>query len=159
MADCRRFIDAYFRDVNRAYPFVDRSRVLATLKPKCDRIVSAKERDASETIVFLVMAIGYTTLQRAGQVPEESETHFKVEYEDILSSFLVHESVDTVQILLLLAIYSQFDSRGFSTRPIVDLLSRQAIRLGLTPTSNRRRGPPAHRSREEPSAVLEYLYH
>ena len=129
----RIFVDAYFRDVNRAYPFVDRARIMSTLNSKGGRVFSIKQqRDTDSTMLYLVMAIGYTTLQRAGQVPVNADTNFEVEYKDILAECLVPESTDTVQILLLLAIYSVSDPRGFSTRPIVDMLARQAIRLGLT---------------------------
>ncbi|TPX13587.1 uncharacterized protein E0L32_006058 [Thyridium curvatum] len=128
----RTFVDAYFRDVNRAYPFVDRNRILATLEAEGGRVFSMKERDADSIIVYLVMAIGYTTLQRAGQVSPNMDLTFEVEYKEVLSECLIEETFDTVQILLLLAIYSISDPRGFSTRPIVDMLARQAIRLGLT---------------------------
>lgn len=129
----RIFVDAYFRDVNRAYPFVDRARIMSTLDSKGGRVFSIKDqRNADSTMLYLVMAIGYTTLQRAGQVPANADIDFEVEYKDILAECLVPESTDTVQILLLLAIYSVSDPRGFSTRPIVDMLARQAIRLGLT---------------------------
>lgn len=128
----RDFIDAYFQDVNRAYPFVDRKRVLAILEAKGDSICETPERDADSTFVYLVMAIGYTTLQRAGKLPANHHLKLQVNYKDILAQCLMRENIDTAQILLLLSIYSLFDPNGFTTWPIVDVLARQAIRLGLT---------------------------
>lgn len=127
----RDYINAYFQDVNRAYPFVDRKRVLAVLETRGDNVCETS--DADSTLLHLVIAIGYTTLQRAGKVPTpDAGPAFKVNYKEILAECLMRENIDTVQILLLLSIYSLFDPDGLLTWPIVDVLARQAIRLGLT---------------------------
>lgn len=126
------FVDAYFRDVNRAYPFLSRSKVLSTLKNGDYDIPPSQEGDDNSTMLYLVMAIGKTTLQRAGRVPTNDSTRFEVKYSEIVSSCMMRESIDTIQILLLLAIYSLFDPHWVPVSPIVDLAARQAIRLGLT---------------------------
>jgi hypothetical protein len=63
----RRFVDAYFRNVNRAYPFVDRDKVMGDLEMLGDP--ARRGHDPDSTLLYLIAAIGCTTLQRAGQMP------------------------------------------------------------------------------------------
>ncbi|KAJ3506911.1 hypothetical protein NM208_g16024 [Fusarium decemcellulare] len=126
----RAYVDAYFGDINRAYPFVDKERVLSTLSIMGDLIItSAPDYDVDAIILYLVMAIGCTTLQRTEAA---SDSVFTINYKDLIHRCMMQETTDTAQILLLLAIYSLFDPHGLPAAPIVDLLARQAVRLGLT---------------------------
>ncbi|KAJ4366912.1 Rac GTPase-activating protein BCR/ABR [Neocucurbitaria cava] len=111
--DARALVDAYFLDVNRAYPFVNRSMVLDALQANGNRIPPLRDCEATSTILYLIMAIGFTSLQRAGQVPPTTQWHFPIEYKEVLSECIIQETINTVQILLLLAIYSA----GHSNRP------------------------------------------
>ncbi|KAI1636642.1 fungal-specific transcription factor domain-containing protein [Biscogniauxia mediterranea] len=129
-AAARRFVDAYFRNVNRAYPFVDRNKVLRDLETFGD--FAKHRRDADSTLLYLIMAIGCTTLQRAGQIPGDTVSKFEVGYSDIIQECLCRESIESVQILVLLALYSLFDPAGASAWSIVGIVSRQAMLLGLT---------------------------
>ncbi|KAH8647263.1 fungal-specific transcription factor domain-containing protein [Xylariales sp. PMI_506] len=130
----RRFVDAYFRNVNRAYPFVNRQKVLQDLETLGD--LANGPREASWTLLYLIMAIGCTTLARAGQIPADTASRFKVAYSDIIQECLARENVESVQILVLLALYSLFDPAGASTWSIVGLVARQAMLLGLTRRSS-----------------------
>ncbi|VUC23044.1 unnamed protein product [Clonostachys rosea] len=130
-------IDAYFRDVHRAYPFLDKNALLSTMAIKGEKdILSSKGQDSETTILYLVMAIGSITLQRATQdpgTPSDSGTAlFDVNYQALVSKSMMNESITNLQILLLLAIYSQSDPVGMNTWAIIDILGRQAVRLGLT---------------------------
>lgn len=128
-AAARRFVDAYFRNVNRAYPFVDQRKVLEDLdRPD----LRSRRRDARTTLLYLVMAIGCTTLERAGQVSRGTSRRFDVNYPDIIQECLSRECIESVQILVLLALYSLFDPAGTSSYSIVGICARQAILLGLS---------------------------
>ncbi|KAK1448666.1 fungal specific transcription factor domain-containing protein [Colletotrichum melonis] len=133
-AIARRFVDAYFRNVNRAYPFVNRTKVLRDLESLGE--TSKRRRDADSTLLYLIMAIGCTTLQRAGQIPNDTASKFDVAYADIIQECLVREDLESIQILVLVALYSLFDPKGISTWSIAGIVSRQAMLLGLSRRSS-----------------------
>ncbi|GKT44309.1 protein STB5 [Colletotrichum spaethianum] len=133
-AIARRFVDAYFRNVNRAYPFVNRTKVLRDLESLGES--SKRRRDADSTLLYLIMAIGCTTLQRAGQIPNDTASKFDVGYADIIQECLVREDLESIQILVLVALYSLFDPKGISTWSIAGIVSRQAMLLGLSRRSS-----------------------
>ncbi|OHF03117.1 fungal specific transcription factor domain-containing protein [Colletotrichum orchidophilum] len=133
-AIARRFVDAYFRNVNRAYPFVNRTKVLRNLESLGDS--SKRRRDADSTLLYLIMAIGCTTLQRAGQIPNDTASKFDVAYADIIQECLAREDLESIQILVLVALYSLFDPKGISTWSIAGIVSRQAMLLGLSRRSS-----------------------
>ncbi|KAK2023299.1 fungal-specific transcription factor domain-containing protein [Colletotrichum zoysiae] len=133
-AIARRFVDAYFRNVNRAYPFVNRTRVLRDLESLGES--SKRRRDADSTLLYLIMAIGCTTLQRAGQIPNDTASKFDVAYADIIQECLAREDLESIQILVLVALYSLFDPKGISTWSIAGIVSRQAMLLGLSRRSS-----------------------
>ncbi|KAL0934482.1 fungal specific transcription factor domain-containing protein [Colletotrichum truncatum] len=133
-AIARRFVDAYFRNVNRAYPFVNRTKVLRDLENLGES--SKRQRDADTTLLYLIMAIGCTTLQRAGQMPNDATSKFDVAYADIIQECLAREDLESIQILVLVALYSLFDPNGISTWSIAGIVSRQAMLLGLSRRSS-----------------------
>ncbi|KPM35645.1 hypothetical protein AK830_g10931 [Neonectria ditissima] len=137
-----RFVDAYFRHVNRAYPFVDQAKVRRDLDSLGD--ISQVNRDPSATLLYLVMAIGCTTLERAGQVPRGTGERFNVAYPDIIQECLCHEGIESVQILVLLGLYSLFDPAAISAYSVVGIAARQAMVIGLTrPLSDEQTQLPA----------------
>ncbi|CAG9983729.1 unnamed protein product [Clonostachys byssicola] len=122
-ASCDALIDAYFRDVHRAYPFLDKSALLSTMKKRSEKdILSSKGQDPEATILYL----------DPGTPSDSGTVLFDVDYEGLVSKCMMNESITNLQILLLLAIYSQSDPSGMNTWAIVDVLGRQALRLGLT---------------------------
>lgn len=137
----RRFVDAYFRNVNRAYPFVNQAKVRSDLENIED--LSQRRHDPSLTLVYLVMAIGCTTLERAGQIPSDTVRQFDVAYSDIIQECLSGESLESVQILVLLALYSLFDPNGTSAYSIIGIAARQSMVLGLTRRSSDESTQPA----------------
>ncbi|KAI6783340.1 uncharacterized protein J7T54_004367 [Emericellopsis cladophorae] len=129
-AAARRFVDAYFRNVNRAFPCVHQSKILADLdKPQ---EFMKRKREAGSTLLYLIMAIGASTLERAGQAPRGTLRRFDVAYSDIIQELLHWDTIESIQILALLALYSLFDTLGFSSYSIVGIAARQATLLGLT---------------------------
>ncbi|KAF2994435.1 hypothetical protein E8E14_002985 [Neopestalotiopsis sp. 37M] len=129
-AAARRFVDAYFRNVNRAYPFVDRNKVLHDLETLGD--FPKRNQDADSTLLYLIMAIGCTTLQRAGQIPADMSSKFEVSYPDIIQECLSREGIESIQILVLLSLYSLFDPTAPSAWSLVGIAARQAMLFGLT---------------------------
>jgi len=128
-AAARRFVDAYFRNVHRAYPFIDRNKIMHGLEAVGD--MSRWPRNVDSALLYLVMAVGCTSLQRAGQVPEDTSARFEIVYADIIQECLHKEGLASVQMLLLLALYSLFDPVGPSAWSIVGIASRQAVSIGL----------------------------
>ncbi len=133
-AAARRFVDGYFRNVKPRVPFVDRAKVLRDLETFGN--FETRKRDPDSTLLFLVMAIGCTTLQRAGQIPADTADKFEVPYADIIQECLVREDIESVRILVLLALYSLFDT---------------AMRFVLL--HHRHRLPPGHASRPHPAML------
>ncbi|KAM0217882.1 hypothetical protein ACHAQI_001937 [Fusarium lateritium] len=125
-----RFVDAFFSHVNRAYPFVDQTRIRRDLEILGD--ASPADQDPPMTLLYLVMAIGCTSLVRAGQIPSDTARQFDVVYPDIIQECLCTERVESVQILVLLGLYSLFDPAATSAYFIVGVAARQAIVIGLT---------------------------
>jgi hypothetical protein len=132
-ADCRRFVDAYFRHVHRAYPFADQRVTLAALENT--QIWEQSNSDPASTKLYLIMAIGYTTLQRAGQLLDDTSGMFKFSYAQVVQQCLENPSIESVEILLLLSLYSLSDPSGLSPWTLVGILSRQAISIGITRAS------------------------
>ncbi|KAL2855961.1 fungal-specific transcription factor domain-containing protein [Aspergillus pseudoustus] len=133
-------VDAFFHHVYRAYPFIEEERVrqaaAASTAPDC--------RDTDSTILYMVMAIGYTSLERSGKAPVGIESGFEIPYADIMQRCIMAESIDSIQILVLLALYSLFDPAGPSTWSIVGIITRQALAQGLTrPTIEESLSPKA----------------
>ncbi|CAG2004321.1 unnamed protein product [Fusarium graminearum] len=129
IAPCR-FVDAFFRHVNRAYPFVDQARIRQDLETLGD--ASPADQDPPMTLLYLVMAIGCTSLVRAGQIPNDTARQFDVVYPDIIQECLCNESIESVRILVLLGLYSLFDPAAISAYFIVGIAARQAMVIGLT---------------------------
>ncbi|RSL97484.1 hypothetical protein CDV31_012992 [Fusarium ambrosium] len=129
-AAARRFVDAYFRNVNGAYPFVNQAKILENLETLGD--LAQRLRDSQSTLLYLVMSIGCATLERASRVPRDTAKQFKVAYAEIIQECVCRDSIDSVQILMLLALYSLFDPAGALVYSIVGIAARQAITIGLT---------------------------
>ncbi|CAH0020823.1 unnamed protein product [Clonostachys rhizophaga] len=127
----RRLVDAYFRNIHKAYPFINKAKLLRN----ADVIgtLARKRGGADSTLLYLVMALGCTTLQRAGQIPQDVSSTFHISYSDIIQECLTRQDeVEALQILVLLALYALFDPKGTSTWSITGLAARQAMLAGLS---------------------------
>ncbi|PSN70256.1 hypothetical protein BS50DRAFT_608826 [Corynespora cassiicola Philippines] len=129
-ASIRRFLDAYFQHVNRAYPFVDRARIFQELEKR--DLAAPRPRNDPSILLELLVAIGFTTLQRAGQLPDNAILPVTIEYASIINHCLSPRRIESVQILVLLAIYSFFDPEDSSAWSVVGIASRQAVMLGIS---------------------------
>ena len=83
-------------------------------------------------MLYLIHAIGRTTLERSGKISALTGKEVKLRYRLILQYCMENESMDSVQILLLLALYSLFDPHAPTPWTTVGLLTRQAMAQGLT---------------------------
>ncbi|KKY25076.1 putative fungal specific transcription factor domain-containing protein [Phaeomoniella chlamydospora] len=121
-----RFVDAYFRHVHRAYPFMNKSKILSE-----EREVIDSTTDLPDTL-FLIMAIGCTTLERAGRLPgDSSSSTFNIDSGRIVQGSLVRPSIRAIETLVLLSLWSLFDPEA-SVWTTVGVLTRQAIMMGLS---------------------------
>ncbi|KAB8212564.1 fungal-specific transcription factor domain-containing protein [Aspergillus parasiticus] len=123
-------LNAYFHHVHRAYPFVDKARIMQVHSANVN--IALIENDADSMMLYLIHAIGRTTLQRSGKLSPLTGEEVKLPYSIIFHYCMENESIDSVQILLLLALYSLFDPQGPGPWTTVGILTRQAMAQGLT---------------------------
>ena len=123
------FAEAYFRHIHRSYPFMDQSKVMSDVKTLGDFQSCSIEKIPAK--LYILMAIGSTTLQRMGQVSDDTVQKFDISYPTILHQCLLVDDVDSVQTCLLLGLYSLFDPTTQWPWKVAGVLSRQVIRLGL----------------------------
>lgn len=126
----RRLVDAYFRHIHRAYPFMNKAQVLRELEHSGDS--AWPRRSSDSTLLFLVMVLGCTTLQRSGQMSSEVSSKFDVPSAEIVQECLLREDLESIQILVLLALYSLFDPAATSTWSIAGIAARKAMSFGLS---------------------------
>ncbi|KAF1950181.1 hypothetical protein CC80DRAFT_483258 [Byssothecium circinans] len=124
------YTHAYFSHVHRAYPFLDKERTIGLVEAFVQK--ELWQDDWESVIVGLVMAIGKTTLERAGKLEPQTSSPLNVPYSSILTRCLSSPSTEGLQILTLLSLYSLFDPQGVSTWIIISILTRQALQLGLS---------------------------
>ncbi|CUS22461.1 LAQU0S05e05864g1_1 [Lachancea quebecensis] len=130
-----RFIAAYFKHNHRSYPLLNKIEFLN----KVSTIRDFKEMDKKydSTFIFelyMVMAIGCTTLQRAGILSKNEEhlsEHFAYIAMKKFCTVMHQQNVDTIACLLLLGIYSFFEPQGVSSWTISGVIMRLTIGLGL----------------------------
>lgn len=134
--DIHRCISAYFRHIHRAYPFMDKAKFLDNLEGLTDLGILTPQ-DTGTTLLFLIVVLGRTTLQRSGQASPTPTSTADVAYTDIIQQCLGSGDLVSVQVLILLAVYSWFDPLYpmASSWFISDLAARQVITLGLGRTS------------------------
>ncbi|PVH81415.1 hypothetical protein DL98DRAFT_395856, partial [Cadophora sp. DSE1049] len=124
----RQLVDAYFRHIHRSYPFINRAEVLTDV----DAMMSLSDglKNMSRRL-YLIMAIGCTTLRRIGQVSDDICAKFKILDHVIIQDCLSRKDIESVEELLLLALYSFFDP-ALSPWIITGILTRHILALGLT---------------------------
>ncbi|CRG90921.1 hypothetical protein PISL3812_07967 [Talaromyces islandicus] len=129
-----RFVNAYFRHVHRAYPFLDRDQVLRDtdlVYETADRVPGALEISIP-TRLSVIMAIGRTTLQRANELENADWVPIEIPEKEIVHECLCKSDLASVEILTLLALYSLFEASSIPPWAITGILARKAISMGLT---------------------------
>ncbi|RDW82596.1 hypothetical protein BP6252_03708 [Coleophoma cylindrospora] len=130
----RAFVNAYFRHIHRAYPFMDKAKLLEDVEAMGDMLTSGIENIS--TNLYMVMALGCYTMTRAGQVSDTISAKFKISQQGMLQvmqkSLSRPKDIESVQTLLLLGLYCLFDPTGLSPYMITALLASQVMSLGLS---------------------------
>ncbi|CCC69710.1 hypothetical protein NCAS_0D01290 [Naumovozyma castellii] len=130
-----RFIAAYFKHNHRLFPMIDKIAFLneVSTMTKFENI----ETDHDPIFVFefyMIMAIGCTTLRRAGMLnmdEEDLSEHLSYLAMKNFSHVMELQNIETLRCLLLLGIYSFFEPRGSSSWTISGIIMRLTIFLGL----------------------------
>ncbi|KZF23212.1 hypothetical protein L228DRAFT_106480 [Xylona heveae TC161] len=123
----RKFVDSYFSHVHRCYPFINRAEIMEDL----EAMAIPGKLDAIPSRLYIIMAIGCNTLQRAGRIPCGICVKFQISYHKIIQECLGRKDVESVQVLLLLGLYSFFDPGAVSPWVTAGILCRQIMLLGL----------------------------
>ncbi|CCE64332.1 hypothetical protein TPHA_0H01240 [Tetrapisispora phaffii CBS 4417] len=130
-----RFIAAYFNHNHRTFPMIDKIAFLNSVSTIRD--FTQMDGQYSETFIFklnMIMAIGCTTLHRAGMLSKDQELlseHFAYLAMKKFSAVVKLQNIDTVICLLLLGVYSFFEPKGVSSWTISGIIMRLVIALGL----------------------------
>ncbi|KAL3487358.1 fungal-specific transcription factor domain-containing protein [Aspergillus germanicus] len=124
----QRYIVAYFSYVHKASPFLNKFRAMEEVDAW---MRSPEPREGIPTKLYMLAAIGCAALNHAGRVPDEVTERISVPYHDIICRCLDTTELESVEILLLLALYSVYDPNGMSPWVLTGILGRQAITLGL----------------------------
>lgn len=128
-----RFIAAYFQHNHRTFPMIDKRAFLSTVSTIRDFTDMSDIDDALAFKLNMIMAIGCTTLNRAGLLTKDRDVreHFVAVAMSRFFQVLSLQNVETIKCLLLLGIYSFFEPRGVSSWTISGLTMRLTISLGL----------------------------
>ncbi|EJS43400.1 stb5p [Saccharomyces arboricola H-6] len=132
-----RFIAAYFKHNHRLFPMIDKIAFLNDASTITDFETFCDNKGYPDSFVFkvyMIMAIGCTTLQRAGMVSQDEEClseHLAFLAMKKFRSIIILQDIETVRCLLLLGIYSFFEPKGSSSWTISGIIMRLTIGLGL----------------------------
>lgn len=132
-----RSIAAFFRHNHRLYPMIDKTSFLKQVSMIGEFDYDELDKIHDSVFIFklyMIMAIGCTTLRRAGMLLEDEE-----ELSDHLAFLAMKkfcyvmnlQNIETICCLLLLGIYSFFEPKGWSSWTISGIIMRLTIGLGL----------------------------
>ncbi|KAJ5798024.1 uncharacterized protein N7503_007320 [Penicillium pulvis] len=129
----RRCLQAYFRHVHRAYPFSDSEVVQQDFETLCKQQAENDflPRSTVPSRLHMLMAIGYTTLQRAGEAQNMEERPFEPCLKTVFCECVSQVNEDSAGTLLLLGLYLLFKPNDLDPRSIVGVLTRHALATGL----------------------------
>lgn len=129
----RKCLQAYFRHVHRAYPFIDSEIALHDYEKLCQECAldGYLDRSVISSRLHMIIAIGFTTLQRAGDLQDVGEKAFEPSLQDVLCECLRHINEESAGTLLLLGLYLLFKPSDLDPRAIVGIIARHALAIGL----------------------------
>lgn len=132
-----RFVAAFFKHNHMSYPLLNKVDFLNKVSNIRDFNTLEEEEDYDDVFIFelyMTMAIGCTTLQRAGMLSAEEEglsEHFSYMAMKRFCPVMHLQNLETIKCLLLLGIYSFFEPKGVSSWTISGLIMRLCIGFGL----------------------------
>ncbi|SMN20742.1 similar to Saccharomyces cerevisiae YHR178W STB5 Transcription factor, involved in regulating multidrug resistance and oxidative stress response [Maudiozyma saulgeensis] len=132
-----RFIAAYFRHNHRLFPMINKIDFFKRLCKIKEYNFETLGQDFDDLYIFklyMILAIGCTTLRRAGMLlkdEEELSEHLAYLAMTKFKAVTHLQNMDTIQCHLLLGIYSFFEPKGWSSWTISGIIMRLTIGLGL----------------------------
>lgn len=128
---CGKFVEAFFKHNHRSYPFICESQFLQAYDDL--EYINDTISNYFEFEIYMVMAIGCTTLSRVGLMKKENNYSKFFSYRAV--AFLMQgfeiSNIESIKMLLLLCIYSFFEPQGLHSWNISGMISRASITLGL----------------------------
>ena len=133
VAASRKCLQAYFRHVHRTYPFLDSEFVLQDFETLCDKEAEdgLLPRSAVPNRLYMIMAIGFTSLQRAAEVQNIEERDFQPCLRGVLCECVCRVDEQSAGTLLLLGLYLLFKPSDQDPRAIAGVLTNHALAVGL----------------------------
>lgn len=128
--DLKAFIKGYFDHVHKSSPFLNKIKTMKEVDLVLRQSRNANGRHLS-TKLYMLAAIGGAALKHANKIRPEIAAKLVVPYESIICECLQMADVNSVEILLLLALYSLYDPDGLNPWVLTGILGRQIISLGL----------------------------
>lgn len=132
-----RSIAAFFRHNHRLYPMIDKASFLKQVSMIREFNYDNLDKIYDSVFIFklyMIMAIGCTTLRRAGMLLEDEEElsdHLAFVAMKKFCDVMNLQNIETIRCLLLLGIYSFFEPKGWSSWTISGIIMRLTIELGL----------------------------
>lgn len=149
-----RFIAAYFRHNHRLFPMINKIdffKKFCKIKEYNFELLNQEFDDLYIFKLYMILAIGCTTLRRAGMLSKDEE-----ELSEHLAYFAMTkfkaitrlQNIETIQCHILVGIYSFFEPKGWSSWTISGIIMRLTIGLGLN-----RDLPPKKKATSNPSDI------
>lgn len=133
VAASRKCLEAYFRHVHRTYPFMDSEFVLQDFDTLCNKEADNGflPQSAIPNRLYMIMAIGFTTLERAREVQNIEERDFQPCLKAVLCECVSRVDEQSAGTLLLLGLYLLFKPGDQDPRAIAGVLTNHALAVGL----------------------------
>ncbi|QLQ77831.1 hypothetical protein HG537_0A00780 [Torulaspora globosa] len=130
-----RFLAAYFQHNHKSFYMMDKVAFL-------NKVSTIRDFNTMDGVVeghfifqlYMTMAIGCTTLQRAGMLTGDGEglsEHFAFLAMKRFRAVIRCQDIETIKCLLLLGIFALFEPKGVSSWTISGIIMRIAIGLGF----------------------------
>ncbi|CAH0022147.1 unnamed protein product [Clonostachys rhizophaga] len=129
---CKTLVEAYFNQFHRTYPIFNKNTIEAEVAGMAF-LFEHEPIDINFRSVraYLIMTLGAALLHRSRRVSDETLASFRVPYHEVVRICLEDPSVESIQILHLLALQSIHDPQGWQPWVITGFLGRQAMSIGL----------------------------
>lgn len=126
-----KFVEAYFKHNHRSYPFINKSKFISQIES--NEYISDEVNTVAQFELYMVMAIGCTTLTRVGLLSKEDNfsKSFSSKSIQFLSRNKSYDDFERLRMLILLCIYSFFEPNGLHSWTLSGTVSRMALSLGL----------------------------
>lgn len=130
-----RFIAAYFKHNHKSFYMMDKVAFLNRVSTIRDfTMLDGEYEDTFIFQLYMAMAIGSTTLQRAGMLKGDEEgltEHFSYVAMQKFCSVVHDQNIETIKCLMLLGIFALFEPKGVSSWTISGIIMRLCIGLGF----------------------------